>query len=99
MPFVLFWKICRTFVVIFVFFSTGQLFAQVTLEGKVLERGTRKPLGNINLYILPQGLKATTDEKGNFKFENVPEDQKSWIITATGYKRLKNQVKIFYFEQ
>lgn len=55
------------------------------LSGKVLEKGTRKPLANINVFILPAKLKATTNEKGEFSIEVDSDSAGSIIINATDY--------------
>jgi hypothetical protein len=53
----------------------------------LLERGTRKPLADVNIFILPEGAKFTTNEKGEVKF---PQDSFGQIvINFTGYKRLE----------
>jgi hypothetical protein len=62
-------------------------FAEIKIEGKLLERGTRKPLKDVNLFLLPHKLKVTTIENGEFKFENVPEGECEIIVNLTGYQK------------
>ena len=64
-------------------------YAQVSLEGTLIERGTKTPLKEVNVYILPHKLKATTDQDGNFKFDNVPDGEFEFIVNNSGYIRLK----------
>ncbi|MFN7453913.1 MAG: TonB-dependent receptor [Pseudobdellovibrionaceae bacterium] len=70
---------------------TLSAFSQVTLaktvSGRVIERGTRIPLKEVTVFILPHRLKAETDEQGNFTFENVPEGEYEFVINLTGYLR------------
>jgi hypothetical protein len=62
-------------------------FADIKIEGKLLERGTRKPLKDVNLFLLPHKLKVTTIENGEFKFENIPEGECEIIVNLTGYQK------------
>jgi hypothetical protein len=67
------------------------LFAQETktIKGILLEKGTRKPLKDVSVFILPHKLKAVTTEKGDFSFENVPVGECTVIINLTGYDKLE----------
>lgn len=55
--------------------------------GILLEKGTKKPIEGASLFLKSSRLKSITDEKGVFKFSNLPDsltfDQ--LIITAFGY--------------
>lgn len=70
----------------------GISFAQVSMEGKLLERGTRKPLKDVSVFILPHKLKATSTEAGAFKFENVPSGDCEIIVNLSGYKKLEKKI-------
>jgi hypothetical protein len=61
--------------------------ADIKIEGKLLERGTRKPLKDVNLFLLPHKLKVTTIDNGQFTFDNVPEGECELIINLTGYQK------------
>lgn len=108
----LFWKKIKLFTFFIFLISTGHALAQdqnppqksITLKGVVLEKGTRIPMSDVNLYILPEGLKATTNAKGEFLFDQAPEGEKDWIVNVAGYKRYKaklsyaastNDIKIY----
>ncbi len=65
--------------------------AGVRIAGTVLEKGTAKPLARVNIFVLPEALKATTDEAGNFVFEDIPRGEREWIINVTGYKRFQQK--------
>lgn len=68
-------------------------FAQevVTIKGKLIEKGTRKKLADVNAYILPHKLKAVTNANGEFIFENVPKGDCQLIINLTGYQKFESQ--------
>ncbi len=90
MPFALYLKIISSILFsLFVFMHSAN--AELELKGQVLERGTKKPLANVNVFILPEGLKATSDKDGNFVFSNAPRGEREWILTVTGYKRVKEK--------
>lgn len=66
-------------------------YAQSIIEGTLFERGTKTPLKDVNVFILPHKLKATTDREGKFIFESVPEGDFEFIVNNSGYIRLKQQ--------
>lgn len=65
----------------------SSLFAQemVFIRGRLLEKGTRKPLKDVSLFILPHKLKSVSDSNGYFVFENVPSGSCQLIVNLTGY--------------
>jgi hypothetical protein len=68
---------------------TTSAWADVTLRGRLRERGTKTPLADTNVFLLPHKLKATTDRNGRFEIQNVPEGEATWIINAANYKKLE----------
>lgn len=58
------------------------------IEGRVLERGTRRPLAEVNVFVLPHELRATTDADGRFRVV-VPPGEFQWVVNLTGYRRLE----------
>lgn len=62
-------------------------FAQETIKGVLLERGTRKPLKDVSVFLLPQKLKFVTGEKGEFLFEGVEPGSCQLIVNLTGYDK------------
>jgi hypothetical protein len=67
------------------------LNAYAGLEGRLIERGTKKPLGDVSVFFLPTKLRAITDNDGKFVFEDVPEGDYQIVINATGYVRLEQK--------
>jgi hypothetical protein len=68
--------------VILSFFSYG-----ASLEGTLLERGTRTPLKDVNIFLLPHKLKAVSDLKGRFVFTQVPVGECELVVNLSGYKK------------
>lgn len=64
-------------------------WAEARLQGQVLERGTKIPMKEINVYLLPHKLKAQTDNEGRFTFDSVPDGEFQWVISQTGYEKLE----------
>jgi hypothetical protein len=56
-------------------------------QGRVLERGTKKVLSDVNVFLLPHKIKTTTSAKGDFTFTKVPEGECTFIINLTGYQK------------
>lgn len=61
------------------------------LSGRVLERGTRTPLADTSVFVLPHKLKAVTDAKGHFRFDDVPEGPFSIVVNIAGFLKLEQQ--------
>lgn len=81
----LFWKIISPVLL------ANTALAGVRVTGTVLEKGTTRPLANVNIYVLPEALKTTTNTDGEFVFAELPAGEREWIITVTGYKRFKQK--------
>lgn len=62
-----------------------------SIEGTLYERGTKKPLKDVNMFILPHKIKATTDAQGKFSFAEVPDGDCELIINLTGYQKYVSQ--------
>ncbi len=54
----------------------------------MFERGTKKPLRDVNIYILPSKLKSTTQKDGSFEFLYVPKGECELIINLVNYNKL-----------
>ncbi|MCF8060703.1 MAG: TonB-dependent receptor [Bacteriovoracaceae bacterium] len=93
MRLILSWKRVRLFLFFSLIIHTGlALGGSVDLKGIVYEKGTLIPMADVNLYILPIGLKATTNKLGEFQFEKAPTGENEWIVNVTGYKRFKSKL-------
>lgn len=82
------------FILLFSSLSFAQeILPTVTVKGQLIEKGTRKRLGDVNAYILPHKLKAVTNAQGEFIFENVPQGDCQLIINLAGYQKFESQSK------
>lgn len=66
----------------------------ITISGRVRERGTKAPLKEVNVFILPHKLKATTDLQGQFSIGEVPPGEAQIVINATGYLRFERAMVV-----
>jgi hypothetical protein len=63
----------------------------VFLSGRLLEKGSQKPVADANVYVLPAKIKAVTDAEGKFRIEGVPEGEFEFLVNVTGYLRLEKK--------
>lgn len=63
----------------------------VGVQGLLLEKGTKIPLSNVNVFLLPQKLKAITDSQGQFQFDGVIAGDFTLVVNLTGYQKLERQ--------
>lgn len=84
------------------------IFAQGpnAVKGIVVEKGTRKPLKDVSIFILPSKIKTVSTEGGFFSFDNVTDAECTLIINVSGYDKLekkmdcgKNQELNLYLEK
>ena len=77
-------------VVFFFLLLNLSAFAQneMSVKGTLLEKGTRKPLKDVSLFILPYKLKAVSGDNGKFEFPEVPKGECELIVNLTGYQKL-----------
>ena len=75
------------FLFILVFFPWSKAYADASLSGHVLEKGTRKPLSGVNLFLDPAGESTLSDDTGAFEFISVPAGQYRLLVAAVNYKK------------
>ncbi len=68
------------------------LLSLTAFSGSLLERGTRTPIKDANIFLLPMKLKSVTDEKGQFNFSEIPTGDCDVIINVTGYAKFEQKM-------
>ncbi len=63
------------------------------VEGRVVERGTRKPLADITFYVRELKLPVMTDGKGYFKVDLEP-GKYTFLIPVVGYDKFENTISV-----
>jgi hypothetical protein len=70
-------------------YAPENLVEVINLKGTLFQRGTKKPMMDTALFLLPAKIKATTDAQGNFEFSNVPKGDCQLIVNAPSHQRLE----------
>lgn len=76
------------------FYSAALVANDFALKGEVLERGTRKPLPDVNVFLLPGGVKATTNKAGEFQFPTVADGNYEIVVNLAGYKKYSRKLSV-----
>jgi hypothetical protein len=74
--------------------SFAQTSEMVSFEGQVLERGTRKPMPDVNIFALPLKIKVTTDKQGRFQFPALPKGEVEFVINVADYNKFSQKVAL-----
>jgi TonB family protein len=72
----------------------GRMESPITLQGEVLERGTRRKLAGVIVSIAELGLDAISGEDGTFYFHGVTPGEYQMLAVDSKYDRLKRPVTI-----
>ncbi len=72
----------------------GDMRKPVSIEGEVVERGTRSKLPGVIVSVAELGLDAVTDEQGRFWFHGVPEGPYTILAIADKFDRLERAVNL-----
>jgi len=74
--------------------------------GVLKEKGTKKRLSGVSVFILPEKLKTVTNSKGEFVFDSVGKGQISIVVNVPGYQKLEEPITLktnievrFYLEK
>lgn len=64
-------------------------------EFLLLEKGTRSPIVDAPIYLMPDGTSQTTNSSGKTRFDSLSCEEHAWVINVTGYVRVdvKKQVQ------
>ena len=78
---------------VFFFRFSGAHAGKLALSGTLVERGTRKPLAGISVFVLPYKIKGVTGSDGRFVLEGDITGEFptpfTWVVIAAGYQRLE----------
>ena len=69
--------------------SVGESASSFLLQGRVREKGTKKILEGVNVFVLPSKLKGTTDREGRFQIAGVPSGKFTVVVNLAGYQKLE----------
>ncbi len=97
------------FLIFFLLLASSIQHAHATqFQGVVLTKGTKVPVTQANLILLPYKIRIVTDQDGKFKTESIPPGKFQWIIQQPGFERLEvkdesttsneTEIKKFYLD-
>ncbi len=71
--------------------------ASLQIKGRLLERGKRIPLKGYKVFLLPDRIETTTDNRGNFTLQipiqpASPATNRSVVVIASGFERLEREI-------
>jgi Fe(3+) dicitrate transport protein len=72
------------FIIVLSFLSLS-LQAQYVLSGKVVSQDTNQPMPNVQVWDTASGKTATSNEEGNFKFEDLEAGQRTFVFLIDNY--------------
>lgn len=68
-------------------FSNSAFAQQASISGKIIDKSTKKPIGFVNVAFQGTSLGTSTNDKGNYKIENIPAGNYTLSISFVGYKK------------
>lgn len=73
---------------------TDVVLPVVNFAGRILERGTRRPIPDAQVVVADVGLTALTDSDGRFEIEDVPPGKHDIVVPVLAYQRFKTSEDI-----
>lgn len=70
------------------------LLLGATIEGRVWDTKTQKPLPSVNIYLKNTDLGTVTDEKGRYRIDNIPEGRYILVFSMIGYKEERVNIRL-----
>lgn len=74
--------------------ATGNLIGQNIISGVVLNNENKEPLSGANIIIEELGKGVSTDDNGEFRFENVPSGKYIIRVSFVGFKDQKLDIQV-----
>jgi outer membrane receptor protein involved in Fe transport len=80
------------FIIFVLFFQIGVQAA--SLKVKVIEKGTRVPLKEISVYLLPDKIKLETNSQGFAESSEIKTSLSQVVISVAGYLRYDKEIQL-----
>lgn len=61
---------------------------QCNIAFTLLEKGTRKPISDASIYLMPETTSQITDKSGKATFSSLSCAEHAWVFNVTGYVRM-----------
>ncbi len=86
----------KLILIIFTLFFSQLIFSQnFQIKGKVIDKKDGKPLIGVNILINELNRYISTNNNGNFIFNNMPQGKYNLTFSMVGHKTLKKEVDVF----
>lgn len=72
-----------------IFAQKGQTF---TIKGNVNDEDNHSPIAYATVFVEDTNLAAITDENGKFEIKNIPNGEKTIVVSFVGYSEYKQKV-------
>jgi len=78
----------------FVFISASIIFPQhgITVTGTIIEKESKKPLDNANVFLVSTTIGTRTDSKGHFIIKNIPYGSYQLMASYVGFQSQSSPV-------
>lgn len=73
---------------------SGQIYAQSSITGKVLDQSTEEPISGVNIGILGSKNGTYTNEFGDYTLGSLSAGEYTIIFSAVGYKTYETEVTL-----
>lgn len=85
-------------IISFFLYAPGIFAQNLEVRGQVVEKGTKKILKGVTIYILDAqtsaAKKVVTDAQGRYKVKNLVAGKKDFIVNIPDYKRVKQPITL-----
>jgi hypothetical protein len=78
-------------IVVFLLISCGNLFAQFTFKGKIINVSTKKPVENVNISLNDNTYWAISNKNGDFSIINIPTGSYKITIRSIGFVPIEEE--------
>ena len=79
--------------------ATAQSGRFATIEGRITDRETRKPLADVNVFLSGTSLGDATDSLGYYSIQRVPPGVYELVISRIGYEMVTLNIKVLAGEK
>lgn len=76
------------------FFNSFLLAQNSSLIGKVIDKSSRKPIKDVNIYIANTLIGTTTNENGYFELSKLPYGTFTLVLSHVSYYFIKKEIKL-----
>ena len=84
----------KIYTLVAIIFATSLLMAQYTLSGTITDSDSKKPIKNVTINFTDLKKSTTTDQNGNYSFQDLKEGKYFIEISRNNYSSLSLNVEV-----